>query len=168
MKANRICIPPSAVSVPRRLLEGSGAARHLAVQPGSALHPSPRTRYHRRDARRRAHTCTPTSCLFSCQLTPCKCCLATGTAEPSPLLPQPLPAATSSPNPPRAAERSGSAGVRLALFLLTWCSLLPLWRRWAARKRMTAAPGRNRRAISERRSFSWRHWDQVHFQKFSW
>ncbi|XP_010722460.2 calcium/calmodulin-dependent protein kinase type 1G [Meleagris gallopavo] len=115
MKANRICIPPpSTVSIPRRLLEGSGAAQHPAVQPGSALHPAPRTRYHGCDARRRVHTCTPTSCLFSCQLTPCKCCLATGTAEPSLLLPQPLPAATSSPNPPQSCgaerQRQGPTG----------------------------------------------------------
>lgn len=39
-------------------------------------------------------------------------------------------------------------------------SLLPLWRRWVVRKRMTAAPGRNRRATSEKHSFSWRPWDR--------
>lgn len=122
MKANRICIPPPA------LFQFHAGCWRAVEQPSTwpssraALHPAPRTRYHGCDARRRVHTCTPTSCLFSCQLTPCKCCLATGTAEPSLLLPQPLPAATSSPNPPRAVEQSGSAGVRLALFLLTWVS----------------------------------------------
>lgn len=39
-------------------------------------------------------------------------------------------------------------------------SLLPLWRRWVARKRTTAAPGRNRRPTSEKHSFSWRPWDR--------
>lgn len=37
-------------------------------------------------------------------------------------------------------------------------TLLPLWRRWGARRRMAAAPGRSRPATSAKPSSSWRPW----------